>query len=136
MSPYALGGITGVISPQNILVDRMPCHVRNLCPIICLSALESGSDGEFSTQSASMITISDSPGASSPRPDTDASNDTSADKLSGEDVAVVLPQRTIRHKRLVPGCHICDHEIRAGREYSRSEKQDELLAAHSHQSKR
>ena len=56
MSPYTCGRVTGVISPQNILVDGMPRHVRDLRPVIGLDTLENGSDSELSTQSARMIT--------------------------------------------------------------------------------
>ena len=51
-SPYTRGCVTGVISPQNILVDGMPHHVRDLRPVIGLDTSESGSDSELSTQSA------------------------------------------------------------------------------------
>lgn len=50
-----------MISQQNILIDGMHCHVKDLHPIIGSSALESGSDSESSTQSARMITISSDP---------------------------------------------------------------------------
>ena len=43
-SPYAHRHVTGVISPQNVLVDRMPYHVRGLRPVMSLNTLESGSD--------------------------------------------------------------------------------------------
>lgn len=57
-SCYAFGCITGVISLQNVLVDGMPCHVGDPCPIIGSCASESGSHSKFSTKSARMINTS------------------------------------------------------------------------------
>ena len=57
MSPYARGRVTGVISPQNVLINGMPCHVRDLRPVISLDTPESGSDSKLSTQNVRMITI-------------------------------------------------------------------------------
>ena len=59
MSPYTHVRITDVLSPQNILVNGMPHHVRDLRPVIGLDTSESGSDSELSTQSARMITINE-----------------------------------------------------------------------------
>lgn len=124
MSPYACGNITGMISPQNVLIGRMSHHVRHLHPIRGSNALES--DGESSTQRAKMITISNAhgepPEVGSPRPDTGVSDDTSANESSEEEV--VLTQRNTRCKRPAPCCHICDHEIKG--ECSGSKRQDEL----------
>lgn len=64
-SPYTRGYVTGVISPQNILVDGMPRHVRDLRPLMGSSASESGSDSEFLTQSARVITINEAHGSPS-----------------------------------------------------------------------
>lgn len=95
MSLYARRQITGVIN-----------HVRNLHPIIGSSALESRIDSESFIQSAKMITISDAcgdpPEASSPKPNADASDDTSINKSS----SCIIPQRSMRQKRQAPGCHI------------------------------
>ena len=93
MSPYAHGRVTGVISQENVLVNRMPHHVRNLHPVMGLSTSESGSDSKLSTQSARMIinnSHSDPPEVGNP----DATDDTSADELSEEEVA--LPCRSTR----------------------------------------
>ena len=48
-----------MISPQNILVDRIPRHVRELCPDIGLDTSESGRDSKLLTQSDRMITINE-----------------------------------------------------------------------------
>ena len=61
-SPYARGHVTGVISSQNVLVNGMPYHVRDLCPVIGLDTSEGGSDSELSTQSARVITINEARG--------------------------------------------------------------------------
>ena len=112
MSPYTRGRVTGVISPQNVLVDGMPRHVRDLCPVIGLNTSEIGSDSELSTRSARMITINEACGDPLEVNNTYALDDTSADKLSKEEVP--LPQRSARCKRPALGCHLCDHQITRG----------------------
>lgn len=81
-------------------------HIRNLNPIIGLSALESRIDSESFTQSAKIITISDACGdlseASSPEPNADASDDTSVNKSSEEEVTVVLYHKGARGTRDQP----------------------------------
>ena len=85
-SPYTHGCVTGVISPQNILVDGMPCHVRDMCPVIGLNYPKSGSDSKFSIQSTRMITINEACGDLLEVNNAYAMDDTSADKLSEEEV--------------------------------------------------
>ena len=84
MSPNARGCVPGIISPQNVPVDGMPRHVRDLRPIIGLDTSESGSDSEFSTQSARMITINEVRGDPLEVNTMYATDDTSADESSEE----------------------------------------------------
>ena len=111
-SPYTRGCVTGVISPQNILVDGMPCYVQDLHPVIGLDASDSGSDSGLSTQSARMITINEVCGDPLEVNTAYAMDDTSADKSSEEEVP--LPRRSARCKRPTQGYHLCDHEITGG----------------------
>ena len=111
-SPYTRRRVTGVISPQNILVDGMPCHVRDLRPVIGLNTSESGSDSELSTQSARMITINEARDDPLEVNNAYATNDTSTDESSEEEVP--LPRKSTRRKRRAPGCHLCDHKITEG----------------------
>ena len=85
----------------------MPCHVSDMCPVIGLNTLESGSDSELSTQSARMITINEACG------DPLEVNNAYAMESSKEEVP--LPRRSARRKRPTPGCHLYDHQI-TGRE--------------------
>ena len=62
ISPFTPECVTGVISLQKILVDGMPCHVRDLRPVIGLNTLECGSDSKLSTQSARKVTIDEAQG--------------------------------------------------------------------------
>ena len=108
-SPYPRGRVTGVISPQNVLVDGMPRHVRDLRPVIGLNTSESGSDSELSTRSARVITINEARSDPLKVNNTDTTDDTSADESFEEEVP--LPRRSARLKRSVPVCHLCDHQI-------------------------
>ena len=96
-SPYTRGHVTGVISPQNVLVDGMPCLVRDLCPVIGLDTSESGSDSGFSTQSVRMITVNEVCDDPLEVNTAYATDDTSADESSEEEVP--LPRRSARRKR-------------------------------------
>ena len=87
----------------------MPSHVRDLCPVIGLDTSESGSDSKLSTQSARMITIKEVRGNPQDINTAYATDDTSADELSEEEVP--LSQRSARCKTPTPGCHLCDCEI-------------------------
>ena len=111
-SPYARGRVTGVISSQNVLVNGMPHHVRDLHPIIVLDTSEGGSDSELSTQSARVITINEARGDPLEVNTMHVTDDTSADESFEEEV--VLPRRSARRKRSTLVCHLCDHEITGG----------------------
>ena len=90
----------------------MPYHARDLCLVIGLDTSESGSDSEFSTQSARMITINEVRGDPLEVNKAYAMDDIFANKSSEEEVP--LPQRSARHKSPALGCHLCDHDITGG----------------------
>ena len=114
-SPYTRGRVTGVISPQN--VDRMPRHVRDLCPVIGLNTSKIGSDSEFSTWSTRMITINETCSDPLEVNNAYAMDDTSVDESSEEEL--LLPR-----KRSAPGCRLCEHRItRWGSEIERQNPQ-------------
>ena len=119
-SPYAHGCVTGVISPQNVLVGGMPRHVRDLRPVIGMDTSENGSDSELSTQSARMITINEVCGDPLEVNTVYATDDTSADESSEEEV--ILPQRSARRKR-PPQFVICVI-MRSGEGCSETERQN------------
>ena len=92
------GQVTEVISPQSVLVDGVPRHVKDLRPWHSLTSLKEDSDG---TPSESLLC------------DTE---DTESDDLPEEGVVVEPPPvplcRSTRQKRPPPDCDICDHKIR------------------------
>ena len=115
--------ITGVISLQNVLVDRMFRHVRDLCPVMGSNISESGSDSELNSKCKNdhhQRCTQWSLGGGQPN----ATNDTSVDESSVEKVA--LPQRSARRKRSAPDCYLCDHQITG--KYSGIERQNEQPA--------
>ena len=111
-SPYARGRVTDVISSQNVLINAMPRHVRDLRPVIGLDTSKRGSDSELPTQSARVITINEARGDPLEINTAHATDDTSADESFEEEV--VLLRRSARRKRFTPVCHLCDHEITGG----------------------
>ena len=96
-SPYARGHVTGVISSQNVLVNGMPRHVRDLRPVIGLDTSEGGGDSELSTQSARVITINEARGDPLEVNTAHVTGDTSTDESFEEEV--VLSRRSARRKR-------------------------------------
>ena len=53
---FGKGQVTEVISPQSVLVDGVPCHVKDLRPQHCVASLEEDSDGTPSeSESESLL---------------------------------------------------------------------------------
>ena len=86
--------MTEVISPQFVLVDGVPCYVKDLPPRYCVTLLEEDSDGTPESEAESLLC---------------GTEDTESDN-SLEEGAVPLCRST-RQKRLPPDYHIWDHEI-------------------------
>ena len=108
-SPYARGRVTSVISSQNVLVNGMSRHERDLRPVIGLGTSEGGSDSKLSTQSARVITINEARGDPLEVNTVHIMDDTSADESFEKEV--VLPRGSARRQRSTLVCHLCDHEI-------------------------
>ena len=93
--------VTKVISPQSVLVDRVPRHIKDLRPQHSVTSLEEDSDGtpsESETESL-LCDTEDTESAGSP-----------------EEGAVAEPPLVPLHKSTwqkwrPPDCHICDHGI-------------------------
>ena len=47
---FSKGEVTKIISPQSILVDGIPCHVKDLRPRHCVITSEEDSDSTTSTE--------------------------------------------------------------------------------------
>ena len=94
--------MTEVISPQSILVDIVPRHVKDLCLRHSVTSSEEDFDGTSSESEAETLLCD--------------TKDTESDN-SPEEGAVVEPPpvplyRSTRQKRPPPDCHVCYHEIR------------------------
>ena len=89
-SLYACCCVIGGISPQNVLVDRMPRHIRDFRSVMGSNTSENESNSELSTQSARTI-INDAHSDSLEVGNPDAIGDTSIDESSEKELA--LPQR-------------------------------------------
>ena len=95
------GRVTEVISPQSVLVDGIPCHVKDLRLRHCVTSLEEDSDGTPSESEAESLLC-------------DSEDTVSDDSPEEGDVAeppLVPLRRNTRRKRPRPDCHIYDHEI-------------------------
>ena len=101
ITKFGKGRVTKVITPQSILVDGIPGHIKVLHPRHSLTSLEEDSDGTPSDSEAESLLC-------------DTKNTESDD--SPEEGAVVEPQpvplhRSIWRKWPRPNFHISDHEI-------------------------
>ena len=92
--------MTEVISLQSILVDGIPCHVKDLRPQHSVTSLEEDSDGTPSESEAENLCDTK-----------DTESDNSPEEGAIAEPLPVLLQRSTRQKRPPPDCHICDHEI-------------------------
>ena len=99
---FGKGQVTEVISPQSVLVDGVPRHVKDLRPRHSLTSLEEDSDGTPS-ESATKNLLCDT---------TDTESDDSPEEGAVVEPPPVPLHRSTRQKRPPPECHICDHEIR------------------------
>ena len=104
-----MGRVTGITSVQNITVDGMPRHVKDLRPIVGPGQLTVSSDMVSEDASERFVTIRKRPCVQAPRTN---AGDASSNITSNEDQVTILPQRSTRHKRPVPECFMCDHRIK------------------------
>ena len=106
---YKVGCVTGITSAQNITVDRMPCHVKDLQPIVLPGQLTVCSDMSSENASERFVTNRERPCEQAPSSN---AGDAPSDNTSNEDLVTVLPQRSTRCKRPPTKCFMCDHRIR------------------------
>ena len=96
--------MTKIHSPQSILVDRIPCHIKDLHPRHCVITPEEDSNSTTSPERRAESLLQDD------------REDSEPDCAPTEGAEVGHPflslQRSTRQKRLLPDCHICDLEIR------------------------
>ena len=106
---YRVGHVTRITSVQNIMVDGMPHHVKDLRPIVGPGQPTVCSDMVSEDASERFVTISERlyEQASSTN-----AGDASSNNTSNEDQVTILSRRSTRHKRPPPECFMCDHRIR------------------------
>ena len=106
---YKVGHVTGITSVQNITVDRMPRHVKDLQPIVGPGQPMVCSDMVSEDASERFVTIRERPCEQAPSTN---AGDASSNNTSNEDQVTILPRRSTRRKRPPPECFMCDHRIR------------------------
>ena len=79
---YKVGHVTRITSAQNIMVDRMPCHVKDLWPIVWPGQLTVCSDMVSENASERFVTIRERPYEQAPSTN---AGDASSNKTSNED---------------------------------------------------
>ena len=113
---YSTGRITEVISPQSVKIDGVPCHIKDLQPVI--QAQFSSSDESDSEDSEHLIYLNSDP----PNSDSDARSlptdevsieTRTTDKSTHEDEARMIPlRRSTRQRQKLLLCPLYDHNIR------------------------
>ena len=106
---YKVGRVTGITSVQNITVDGMPRHVKDMRPIVGPGHLTVCSDMVSEDASERFVTIRERPCEQAPCTN---AGDASFNNTSNEDQVTILPRRSTRRKRPPPECFMCDHRIR------------------------
>ena len=104
-----MGRVTRITSVQNITVDRMLCHVKDLRPIVGPGQPTVCSDMISENESERFVPIRERPCEQAPSTN---AGDASSNNTSDEDQVTILPRRTTQHKRPPPKCFMCDHRIR------------------------
>ena len=105
---YKVGRVTGITSAQNITVDGMPSHVKDLRPIVGPGQPKVCSDMVSEDVSERFVAIRERPYEQAPS--TNAGN-ASSNNTSDEDQVTILPRRSTRCKRPSPECFMCNHRI-------------------------
>ena len=106
---YKVGRVTGITSVQNITVDGMPRHVKDLRPIVGPGQLAVCSIMVSKDASERFVTIRERLCAQAPSTN---AGDASFNNTSNEEQVTILPRRSTRRKRPPPECFMCDHRIR------------------------
>ena len=106
---YRVEHVTRITSAQNITVDGMPRHVKDLRPIVGPGQPTVCSDMVSEDASERFVTIGERPCEQAPSTN---AGDASSNNTSDEDQVTILPWRSTRRKRPPPECFMCDHRIR------------------------
>ena len=106
---YKVERVTRITSAQNITVDGMPRHVKDLQLIVGPGQPTVYSDMASENASERFVTIRERPREQTPS--TNAGN-VSSDNISNEDLVTVMPERSTQRKRLPLECFMCDHRFR------------------------
>ena len=106
---YKVGRVTRITSAQNITVDGIPRHMKDLRPIVRLGQPTVCSDMASENASERFVTIRERPREQAPSTN---AGDASSDNTSNEDLVIVLPRRSTQRKSPPPECFMCDHRIR------------------------
>ena len=103
------GRVTGMISPQSLLVDGIPRHVKYLRLRFSFTAPEKDSDSASESDNASEG------GAESLLFDEESTESDGPPQEEAEAESPSPPlRRSARQKQPPPSCHLCDQEIRRG----------------------
>ena len=100
---FSKGEVTKIISPQSILVDGIPCHVKDLRLRHFVITPEEDSDSTTTSERKAESLLQDD--GEDSEPESVLTEETSRNPFQP------LRRSTIR-KRPPPDCHLCDHEIR------------------------
>ena len=106
---YKVRRVTGITSVQNITVDGMPRHVKDLGPIVGPGQPTVCSDMVSEDASERFVIIRERP--CEQVPSTNA-GDASSNNTPNVDQVTILPRRSTRHKRPPPECFMYYHRIR------------------------
>ena len=107
-----------MISPQSVRVDGVPCHIKDLRPVMqLLPPVSDESESESDTNEPSLWFTpapqgSDSDISSLPGNAVFLNSQTSDESTSEDEAHVVPHQRSTQQRRSPPPCPLCDHEIR------------------------
>ena len=98
---YKVGRVIGITRAQNITVDVMPRHVKDLRPIVGPGQPTVCSDMVSEDASERFVTIRERPCEQAPSTN---AGDASSNNTSDEDQVTILPRRSTRRKRPPPEC--------------------------------
>ena len=134
---YKVGHVTGITSVQNITVDRIPHHMKDLRRIVGPGQPTVCSDMISENVSERFVTIRERPCEQAPSTN---AGDASSNNTSNEDQVTILPWRSSMRKRPPPKCFMCDGECSSNcHEQSYLEETEgvlSLLPARGNQKKR
>ena len=106
---YKTGSVTEVTSPQSIVVDGMPRHVKDLRPVVRPSHETCEPDALSSSESERYIFIDAPIELEAQTSETESLSSSSDEDSAPAPVPVPIPlRRSARRTRPPPHCHLCD----------------------------